>query len=359
MILYLFDKTKIICFGLYRKPVFKLNDNVVEVVSVFNYLGVTFSKNGRFANAMKNNVNKATKAMHSLRRTFYEKNIPIDIQLDLFEKTIEPILLYGAEIWGSDDTSIIEKYYMKTLKQIMGVKHSTPTYMVLGETGKLPIRFKIDKQIFTFWYRLVTGKQEKLSCEIYKIMTLDKTCLNISYRWLEHVEKILNDTGFAFIWADQHLTLAQSKIVMNTLKDQHIQKLFSYRDSSTKARNYLFLKDRWGMEYYLKTLDYKATRSLLFFRTCNHKLPIEKGRHLKPIIPAHARYCPFCVTSVGDAFHYVLECKHFNRSRKKYIDRIYFIRPNMYKFQILMQSTDQRELRNLATFVNIVMNKFR
>ena len=88
---------------------------------------------------MKNNISKATKAMHTLRRTFYDKNIPIDCQIDMFEKTIEPILLYGAEIWGAENTTIIEKYHLKVLKQILGVRPNTPTYMVLGETGKLPL----------------------------------------------------------------------------------------------------------------------------------------------------------------------------------------------------------------------------
>ena len=55
-----------------------LYNQQIEIVNTFNYLGVTFSKNGSFTNVMKNNINKATKAMHTLRRTFYEKKIPID-----------------------------------------------------------------------------------------------------------------------------------------------------------------------------------------------------------------------------------------------------------------------------------------
>ena len=353
------EKTKIVCFGIYRKPIFKLYNQEVEVVNIFNYLGITFSKNGRFTNAMKNNITKATKAMHTLRRTFYDKNIPIDCQIDMFEKTIEPILLYGAEIWGAENTTIIEKYHLKVMKQILGVRPNTPTYMVLGETGKLPLRATIDKRIFKFWYRLVTGKKEKLSYQIYKVMTLDKICSGISYKWLDCVEKILNDSGNAYIWARQNLSLAESKLVVKTLQDQQIQNLYSNRDSSAKARNYLHLKNKWEIEFYLKHLDYRATRQILRFRTSNHKLPIEIGRYAQPKIPAHLRYCPFCVNLVGDAFHYVLECNHFNQSRKKYLDKEYTSRPSMYKFLKLMQTKDIRELCNLATFANLIMNKFK
>ena len=353
------EKTKIICFGLGRKPVFKLNNQPVEVVNDFNYLGIPLSKNGKFINAMKNNINKATKAMHTLRRTFYDKKIPIDCQIDIYEKTIEPILLYGSEIWGAENTSIIEKYHLKILKQILGVKHSTPAYMVLGETGKLPLRYTIDTRIFNYWYRIVTGKQEKLSYQIYKIMNFDRISSGVTYKWLQCIEKILNDTGYTYLWNEQSLTMAQSRMVLKTLKDQQIQNLFGYRDTSSKARNYLFLKENWEMESYLKNLDFMTTKRILYFRTCNHKLPIEKGRHAKPKIPEHRRYCPFCTASIGDSFHYILECKHFHRQRKKYVDKRYTTRPNMYQFQKLMQCKDTGELRNLSIFMNIIMKEFK
>ena len=45
--------------------------------------------------------------MYSLRRTFKEKLIPVDCQIYIFEKTIEPILLYGAEILGFSNTGCV------------------------------------------------------------------------------------------------------------------------------------------------------------------------------------------------------------------------------------------------------------
>ena len=113
------------------------------------------------------------------------------------------------------------------------------------------------------------------------------------------------------------------------------------------------------MEFYLKNLDYTSTKQILRFRTCNYKLPIEIGRYARPIIPRHLRYCPFCVNLIGDGFHYLLECKHFNQTRKKYLDKEYTFRPNMYKFKKLMQTTNITELRNLAIFINIIIRKFK
>ena len=47
----------------------------------------------------------------------------------------------------------------------------------------------------------------------------------------------------------------------------------------------------------------------------------------------------------------------FKQTRKKYLEKEYSLRPNMYKFKKLMQSIT--ELRNLATFINIINRKFK
>ena len=139
-----------------------------------------------------------------------------------------------------------------------------------------------------------------MSYQIYKFIISDKISSGVPYKWLDYVEKILNNTGNAHLWAQQNLSLAQSRMIVRTLQDQQIQNLYSNRESSTKARNYLHLKSTWEIEFYIKNLDYVSTKHMLHFRTCNHKLPIEVGRYVKPKIPAFLRYCPFCVYSIGD-----------------------------------------------------------
>ena len=58
-----------------------------------------------------------------------------DIQCEMFDTLMLPILLYGSEVWGYEDLSRIEVFYRKFLKQILHVKVYTPDCMVYGETG--------------------------------------------------------------------------------------------------------------------------------------------------------------------------------------------------------------------------------
>jgi hypothetical protein len=47
-------------------------------------------------------VNKGIKAMYEVLRKGRIHNLSIKCQLDLFDKIVKPILLYGCEIWGFD-----------------------------------------------------------------------------------------------------------------------------------------------------------------------------------------------------------------------------------------------------------------
>ena len=96
----------------------------------------------------------------------------------------------------------------------------------------------------------------------------------------------------------------------------------------------------------------KTHHALLRFRTGNHSLPIETGRHKN--VPREDRICPFCYT-LGDEYHFLLECKHFDEAREKYINQKYYLKPSMYKFCKIMNSKEISEIRNLAIFVNIIM----
>ena len=85
----------------------------------FNYLGVTFTKNGKIKLAKQKNIEKATKAMNEVIRRGKRHNLSIECLLDLFDKIVKPILLYGCEVWGFSDNYVIEKIHLKFCKLIL------------------------------------------------------------------------------------------------------------------------------------------------------------------------------------------------------------------------------------------------
>ena len=120
------NKTKIIRFTKRKCPndpaneyVFKLNNERIELVDDYVYLGTTVTYNGKFKKAIEKQVIQAKRALFGLKLKKEKYDLPFDIMLDLFDKMILPILLYGCETWGYEALEKIEVFYRKFLKEIL------------------------------------------------------------------------------------------------------------------------------------------------------------------------------------------------------------------------------------------------
>ena len=79
-----------------RIPTFHYGCNVVEVVSDYVYLGITMNYNHKYEKAIRKQLGQGRKAQFSLLVMAKKLEFPIDIQCNLFEKLVFPIMLYGG-----------------------------------------------------------------------------------------------------------------------------------------------------------------------------------------------------------------------------------------------------------------------
>ena len=161
------EKTKILVFSSGRPLAnlhFYLDGSEIEIVNDFNYLGILFSRTGNFNKAVQKQAEKATKAMYEVLKRGRVHNLSIECQLELFDKMVKPILLYGSEVWGfSKNIKCLESVQLKFCKLLLKLKTCTPSYMVYGELGRYPIEIDIKLRMVSFWAKILTGKQTKLS----------------------------------------------------------------------------------------------------------------------------------------------------------------------------------------------------
>ena len=95
------NKTKIMVYGfekLRQNLKFTYKNVDIEIVKQFNYLGVIFTKTCNFDVTKKHLSDKALKAMYEVHKMGRLYKLSVKIQLDLFDKMIKPILLYGCEV---------------------------------------------------------------------------------------------------------------------------------------------------------------------------------------------------------------------------------------------------------------------
>ena len=286
------EKTKILIFGIRKKPNlhFMINGKELDIVENYKYLGVLFSQPGSFLSARKHIAQQAKKAMILLFTRINNLDLPIDLQLKLFDNTILPILTYACEIWGYENLDMIEKIHYDFLRKITLSKKSTPLYMLLAELGRYPLEITIKTRMIGFWNRLIKGQELKISFNLYQcILHASKNS-----KWLNHIQNILAEVGRPDIWKFQHniSTLSLNAIVKKSLMDQYLQIWRNKDTQSSKALTYFSLKKEYNIENYLISLPKKYYLSLFRFRTGNHRLPVEVGRWEG--IEVNERLCPKC-----------------------------------------------------------------
>ena len=95
-------------------------------------------------------------------------------------------------------------------------------------------------------------------------------------------------------------------------------------------------------------MEDKDIYTLCKFRTTNHKLPIETGRWNG--IDRENMYLKCNSRSIGDEFHYIMECHFFTENRIQLISRYLTQRPNILKFKQIMCISEKTKLEKLCRF---------
>ena len=90
------NKTKIVVFAKGRPGNFSftLNNDNLEIVGEYKYLGILFSKGGSFYSTKKHLASQAEKAMYSLIKKSRPLLLPLDMHLLNLSRFIHEIMCY-------------------------------------------------------------------------------------------------------------------------------------------------------------------------------------------------------------------------------------------------------------------------
>ena len=229
---------------------------------------------------------------------------------------------------------------------MLGLSKSTPSCMIYGESGQRKIKSSIDNRMLTFWCRIITGNQHKITYVLYQLVRRMHDGNVIESKWISHIKNLLNDTGFGGFWD------SQDNLPSNPTWFKHATKLrlsdiaqqtwHADVELHPKCSFYRLYKEVPQSSPYLK-LNFKDRLLIAKFITRNLNLPIETQ-------------CPLCNTDTGDEFHLLLSCSFLRRARHQYIPQNIRVRPNVLKLQNLMLDDDISIWRNLAKFIEVIMS---
>ena len=106
--------------------------SLISVVNVYKYLGICFSTRLTFSHALKDMAARAKIGVVNILKLLWSlgERSP-SIFFKLFDVQIQPILNYGAEVWGLEaDLKVFERIHLFALKRFLNVSSRTPNGMV-------------------------------------------------------------------------------------------------------------------------------------------------------------------------------------------------------------------------------------
>ena len=319
-------KTKTMIFQKRTRKQLKIifDKHVLEEVKQFKYLGNILTNNGDFKQNDKYLRLKGLRASYQIMNIL-GRNLKPSKTIQLFEKVVEPILLYNCEItvafmpkkW-TYECFIDNMWNMKLeinrvvhnfIKQILGVGKKTSTNGILAECGKYPLCMKIYILIIRYWIRLRTSKNKYMQ-DLYKSEKQKKAMGKDS--WLKMVDFLIKYTNCT----TNNIEMENDKKIdikidfENKIKEMHkknwnenIKKSFS----ESKMEFLCEYKRNFKFEDYIDNLNFDNRRIVAKFRLSNHKLPVEVLRYEK--IKKEERLCPICdLKEIGNENHYILSC---------------------------------------------------
>lgn len=356
-------KCKIVIFsrGIVRNyPEFYIGDDTIEVVRDFTYLGIKLNYNNRFNVAQKDMFLRASRAMFALIKKSKTLNLPLDITIDLFEKTVTPVLLYGCEIWGFQTLYLIEKLQLKFFKYMLKLRKSTPSHMVYGETGKFPINIDIKSRLLVYWYKLACAQNcNKLSSVVYNLLYKMHVNGRHSNDYITFVKNTLIEIGLPGVWENQKTINMNipwfKKYIKTTLQNQFIQHWQHVLDTNSIYTIYRMVKPTFTQSPYIKILINSCSIPIARFITTNNNLPINVLRFVN--IDRNERLCTKCNRrDIGDEFHFLFICPFFHEKRREVLANKYTQRPNAITFETLLNASDKKTLLKLKHFICCINN---
>ena len=355
-------KTKIMIYGAEPTdptPVFTYGGKIIEVVTMYKYLGIWFSTD------MKNpwkvhyekTVAKANKKAGEFDRLFRNKSLAVPFKIAVYKSMIRPVLEYGCEVWSPTDDQMarLEKIQLRCAKIILGTPTTTATVAVLTELGLRRLETRFHQLRLSYCLKLYNmdlddSQKNRHASRIWRAMNTPSSPFHQQLKksgWLGKTNKLrvlypafqpLVDAQIAKhnsendkplqdvlrtavkslvarreLTALQQETAARSKIrTVLPLVQPHLAEQEELDANAPVAE--ASLSSYFARHFALTS--WKAQRFMFMLRAGNAPLGVELERFAgADRVPQKDQVCPIC-DSAGpdDQAHFLLDCKHSQMS---------------------------------------------
>ena len=151
----------------------KLNGDVLEEVPTYKYLGETINNKGNLFDHIKeveSKIRGATSKIIAETGNKEFKGIKMKAVWQMVDAIIIPIMTYACEGWplNKQEQTKLQSIFNEALKTILYLPNSTPTTILLNETGNHPIEYIIRKKQVLHAKRIDSMQNESVIKDVWR-----------------------------------------------------------------------------------------------------------------------------------------------------------------------------------------------
>jgi hypothetical protein len=329
---------------------------IMPIVNAYKYLGIYFSTRLSFVASCKDVSSKAKRVLYTIiQRLRYYNNNSFDVFIRLFDAQVQPIMQYGAEIWGLDDAAEhCEKVHLLALKKFLLIKLRTPNDLVYKELNRYPILINFMVCTVRYWLKLLQMNDCRIPKKAFLMLhRLDGTGKR---NWVTKVKECLFLHGFGYVWINQGVAGVSRFIgeFRQRLIDCSWQNVNMHMTNSERFQSYnmLFMNESRLLPLYLllENVDNHLKRIMTKIRFGISDLTVHKLRYSNVACTA-CYLCPMCKCAEENEVHFVLCCPFLSNIRKDLIKQCFYRSPCAFKLKLLMSSRNPKIVQNLCIFL--------
>ena len=363
-------KTKFMCFGKKSDCKLFFDNQEITQAEQYKYVGnIIKPVHASHGNIFGDNYNflcdKAQKAIFAMKKRLKATgHLPPSVMFFMFNTLIQPILLYGSEIWGVRKTgcAAIDKVFFSFMKHTLYVKQSTSNIITIGECGQIPPSVVCHTNVINYMHRIKDMNDHHIVKQVYnELSRLHELGFTT---WCSRVWKLVQQYNIDIFHNDGNFkTYCQSSIENKFIQNwefdvQNVEK-------NPILRTYAKIKTTFGIEKYVDSVrNFRYRNAITKIRTSSHSLEIEKGRHRKigNKIPACQRLCQN-YNVVEDEIHFVMDCTINLSERRTLFNNItadsspFENLDRMSKFKYLFSTENAQHLTWLGNFLYTCFSK--
>ena len=324
----------------------------MPVVNIYKYLGIYFSTKLCFTAACTDLASRGKRALTCIQQKLTAlENQSLVLFTKLFDAQVQPIIQYGAEIWGLYDAALqCEQVHLFALKKFLRVTSKTPNDLIYGETNRYPIYVNSAIRVIKYWLKLMQMDQTRLPRKAYDMLYyLD---LRGKSNWVSKVKFKLFSLGFGFVWEQQGVGDVHwfISILRARLIECRWQEWSAHIQDSDRFDFYQQFNLLHCVPTYLSLrMDMHLKRTVTLFRFGISDLLVHHFRYKRNSF--YNLLCPLCKDAEETEVHFVFCCPALNDLRTQFIPQKYYKYPSQFRLSLLMACTNETVVKRFAIYL--------